>query len=77
MKSRLIDLGCDVAQWVSFLAPVAGLGVFWLAPFKPAVTLYALIVGLGMVLLQAVEDARVRREIQEIGRRQVHDCCAR
>lgn len=62
-----------IGRWASFIAPVAGLAAFWLLPFKLAVTLYALAVGLGMALQPVVEEARMRREIREIGRRQVDE----
>jgi hypothetical protein len=62
-----------VDQWAAFLAPVLGLLVFWLVAFKPAVMLYALMVGLGMVLLKVVELRRLSFEIQDIARRKVHD----
>jgi H+/gluconate symporter-like permease len=46
-------------------------------PFKPAVTLYALIVALGIVLYEVVEGAGASQEIQEILRRQVNEYDAR
>ena len=45
--------------------------------FKAAVTVYATIVGLGMALHSVVEEPRMRREIREIGRSQVHEYHAR
>lgn len=69
----LIAWGLRVGQWAAFLALVLGLFVFWLVAFKPAVTLYALIVGLGMVLLKVVELAQVPFKIEEIARRKLHD----
>ena len=59
------------------LPPIAGLLIFWWMPFKAAVTVYALIVGLGMALLPVVDEARMRRQIREIARRQVHEYYAR
>jgi hypothetical protein len=45
--------------------------------FKAAVTVYATIVGLGMALHSVVEELRMRREMGEIARRQVHEYDAR
>jgi hypothetical protein len=45
--------------------------------FQAAVTVYATIVGLGMALHSVVEEVRVRREMREIVRRQVHEYYAR
>ena len=50
-RRALISRGLRMGQWVAFLAPVLGLFVCWLLAFRPAVMLYALIVGLGVVLL--------------------------
>ena len=72
-RRALISLGLRMGQWVAFLAPVLGLFVFWLLAFRPAVTLYALIVGLGIVLLKLVELRRLSFEIKDIARRKVHD----
>ena len=74
---QVIRRALQVGRWASFLAPVVGLLVFWLVPFKPAVTLYAGIVGLGIVLLKAVESAWLSLEMKEIARRQVHESYAR
>lgn len=62
-RRGLIRLGLRAGEWAAFLAPVAGLLVFWLLPFKPAVTLYVLIAGLGIVLLKVVELRRLALEI--------------
>ncbi len=70
---RLARLTIATGWWASLLAPIAGLLVFWWLPSKSAVTVYALIVGLGMMLRPVVEEARIRREIREIARRQVHE----
>lgn len=77
VSSLLVRLTLATGWWASLLAPIAGLLVFSWLPFKPAVTVYAAIVGLGMVLHSVVEEARMRREIREIARRLVHDYCAR
>lgn len=76
-SSSLGRLTLATGWWASLLAPIAGLLVFWWLPFKSAVTVYATIVGLGMVLRSVVEEARMRREIKEIARRQVHEYYAR
>jgi hypothetical protein len=68
----LIRLGFGVGQAVAFAAPVVGLLVFALVSFKPAVTLYALVVGLGLVLRHALEPVRLRFEVQETVRRHLH-----
>lgn len=75
VSSSLVRL--TLARWAALLAPIAGLLVFWWMPFKPAVTVYAIVVGLGMALRSVVEEARMRREIKEIARRQVHEYYAR
>ena len=75
--SSLVRLTLATGRWASFLAPIAGLLVFWWMPFRPAVTVYAMVVGLGMALHSVVEEARMRREIMEIARRQVHEDYAR
>jgi hypothetical protein len=62
-----------MGQWTTFLAPVLGLFVFWLFAFKPAVTLYVFIVGLGIVLLKLVELRRLSFEIEEFVRRKRHE----
>lgn len=72
-RTHVIDLALGVAQWAAFAAPVLGLLVFWVVPFKPAVTLYALIAGLGVVLPKAVDLVRTSREIEEIARREVYE----
>jgi hypothetical protein len=77
VSSWLVRLTLGTGWWASLLAPIAGLPVFWWMPFKPAVTVYAMIVGLGMALHSVVEEARMRREIREIARRQVHEYDAR
>lgn len=69
----LISLGLQVGRWAAFLALVLGLFVFWLFAFKPAVTLYVFIVGLGIVLLKLVELRRLSFEIKDIARRKVHE----
>lgn len=69
----VIALGFRLGQWVAFLAPVLGLLVFRLFPFKPAVTLYVVIVGLGIVLLKVIELTRLSCESEEIVRRKVHE----
>jgi hypothetical protein len=63
--------------WVWLLPPIAGLLVFAWVPLEAAMTVYAIIVGLGMVLGSVVEEARMRREIRQIARRQVHEYYAR
>jgi len=68
----LIRLGLRVAQGVAFVAPVFGLLVFALVPCKPAVTLYAVIIGLAVVLSKALEPARLSAEITETVRRYLH-----
>jgi len=68
----LIRLDSGWAQGVSFVAPVFGLLVFALVPFKPAVTLYAVIIGLAVVLSKALEPARLSAEITETVRRYLH-----
>lgn len=73
----VIALGLRAGQWAPFLAPVLGLLVFWLLPFKPAVTVYVLIVGLGIVLLKVVELNRLSFEINEFLRRTLHGNHAR
>ena len=65
--------GLVAGRWVAFVAPVVGLGVFWLLPFKPAVTVYAIVVALGMAFGSVIEEARMRHEIKAIARRQVHE----
>jgi hypothetical protein len=77
MSSSLVRLTLATGRCASVLAPIAGLLVFWWMPFKPAVTVYAIVVGLGMALRAVVEEARMRREITEIARRQVHEYYAR
>jgi hypothetical protein len=62
-----------VGQWTAFLAPILGLLVFRLVAFKPAVTFYVLIVGLGMVLLKRIQLTRLSLELQEMVRRKVHE----
>ncbi len=71
--SWLARLALETGWWASLLAPIAGLLVFWWIPFKPAVTVYAMIAGLGMALHSAVEEARMCREIRKIARRQMHE----
>ena len=73
LSSSLDRLALAAGWWASLLAPIGGLLVFWWLPFKPAVTVYAAIVAVGMVLRSVVEEARMRREIREIARRQVHE----
>jgi hypothetical protein len=68
-RRTLIRLGLQVGQGVALAAPVVGLLVFALVSFKPAVTLYALVVGPGLVLRHALEPARLRFEVQETVRR--------
>lgn len=68
----LFSLGLQAGPWAAFLAPALGLVVFWLFPFKPAVTLYVLIVGLGIVLLKVIELSRLSFETEEIVRRYLH-----
>lgn len=75
--TSLLRLTLSSGWWVWLLPPIAGLLVFWWMPFKPAVTVYAIIVGLGMALHSVVEEARMRREIEEIARRLVHEHDAR
>jgi hypothetical protein len=72
-QRALMTLRLRVGQWTAFLAPILGLLVFRLVAFKPAVTLYAFIVGLGMVLLKRIELTRLSLELQEIVRRKVHE----
>jgi hypothetical protein len=72
-QRALITLGLRVGQWSAFLTPILGLLVFGLVAFRPAVTLYVGIVGLGMVLLKRIELTRRSFELQEIVRRKVHD----
>jgi hypothetical protein len=67
----LIRLSLGVGQRVAFAAPVVGLLVA-LVPFKPAVTLYALVVGLALVLRHALDPVRLALEVQETVRRHVH-----
>lgn len=69
----LIALGLRVGQWTAFLAPLLGLLLFRLFPFKPAVTLYVVIVGLGMVLLKRVELTQLSFELKETIRRKVNE----
>lgn len=71
-RRTLISLGLQAGQRAAFLAPALGLVVFWLFPFKPAVTLYVLIVGLGIVLLKVIELSRLSFETEEIVRRYLH-----
>lgn len=66
-----------VVWWRTLLAPAAGLTVFWLLPFKPAVTLYAGIAALAVVLQRLLARVRRAREIRAIARREVHDYYAR
>lgn len=68
----LIRLSLGVGQRVAFAAPVVGLLVFALVPFKSAVTLYALVVGLALVLRHALDPVRLAFEVQETVRRHVH-----
>lgn len=68
-RKGLIRLGLREGEWAAFLAPVVGLLVFWLLPFKSAVTLYVLIAGLGIVFLKVVELRQFSLEIEEIMRR--------
>jgi hypothetical protein len=77
IPGALFSLGLQVGRWVFFLAPVLGLLVFWLFPFKSAVTLYVAIVGLGIVLLKVVELQRLSFEIDEIVRRKLNEYYAR
>jgi len=70
-RRTLIALGLRVAQWSAFLAPLLGLLLFQLFPFKPAVTFYVVIVGLGMVLLKRVELTQLSLELKETIRRKV------
>ena len=70
-RRTLIALGLRVAQWSAFLAPLLGLLLFQLFPFKPAVTLSVVIVGLGMVLLKRVELTQLSLELKETIRRKV------
>lgn len=72
-RHTLIALGLRVAQWSAFLVPILGLLVFRRFAFKPAVTLYVVIVGLGMVLLKRVELTRLSFELKESVRRTVND----
>ena len=71
-RRALTALGLRVGQLTAFLAPILGLFVFRLVAFKPAVTLYVFIVGLGMVLLKRIELTRRSLELQEMVRRKVH-----
>lgn len=73
VRRALMPLGLSVGQWAALLAPILGLLVFWLFAFKPAVTLYVLVVGLGMVLLKIVESSRLSFEVEELLRRKVHE----
>jgi hypothetical protein len=73
IRQTLIAWGLRAGQWAAFLAPILGLLVFRLVPFKPAVTLYVFTVGLGMVLLKVVELARLSFELKEIVRRKVYE----
>lgn len=70
-----------MGQWgrscAGFLPSVGGLFVFWLFPFRPAVTVYVVIVGLGMVVHQVIEDAYLWRRIQKLVRGEVHGNDAR
>lgn len=70
-RRPLIALGLRVAQWSAFLAPLLGLLLFQLFPFKPAVTFYVVIVGLGMVLLKRVELTQLSLDLKETIRRKV------
>jgi len=71
-RRALTQWGLRAGQWASFLAPVLGLLVFWFFAFKPAVTLYVLIVGLAIVLPKVVELRRLSFDIEEIVRRHLH-----
>lgn len=66
-----------VAWWLALLAPMGGAAVFWLLPFKPAVTLYAAIAALAVVLQRLLAEVQRLREIHAIARREVHDYYAR
>lgn len=46
----LARLGLVALWWVSLLAPVVGLVVLWLLPFKPAVTVYVGVATASVVL---------------------------
>jgi hypothetical protein len=72
IRGPLVHAGLQAGQWACFLAPILGLPVFWLVPFKPAATLYVLIVGLTMVVQKVVELRRRSFEIEEIARRHLH-----
>lgn len=69
--------GLLALSWASLLAPVVGLVVLWLLPFKPAVTVYAAVATASVVLKTWVDELRRARRIDEIARRAVNDYYAR
>lgn len=66
-KARaLVHLGFQAGTALSCITPVLGLAVFWLLPFKPAVTIYAVITGLAYALLKWIELRRLSLQLDEI-----------
>lgn len=65
----LVRAGLRVGEAATVLAPLFGLLVFALADVKPAVTLYAVAVGLALLLRHRVDQARLSFEIRETVRR--------
>ncbi|MGH7326662.1 MAG: hypothetical protein ACREJ9_18735 [Candidatus Rokuibacteriota bacterium] len=74
---RMRSAGLLALWWVSFLAPVVGLLVLWLLPFKLAVTVYAAVATAAVVLQKWLDELRWARRIDEIARRAVNDDYAR
>ena len=57
---------------MTWLASVLGLLVFGLFDFKPAVTLYAFVVGLAVLLRHVLGPARLALDVEETVRRYLH-----
>lgn len=70
-------LGLVALWWVSLLAPVVGLVVLWLLPFKPAMTVYVGVATASVVLHKWLDELRWARRIGEIARRAGNDDYAR
>lgn len=71
-RRALTQAGLRVGQRMTWLAPLLGLLVFGLVDFKPAVTLYAVVIGLAVLLSHVLEQVRLSLEVQETIRRYLH-----
>jgi len=65
----IVRAGLRVAEAVAVLAPLLGRLVFALVDFKPAVTLYAVVVGLALLLRHGLDRVQLSFEIRDTVRR--------